>query len=146
VVDSTIHRQCNGPEFAKHSHRGRPCSASHYDHPKHLRTSNPANSYSVGNFFRSAQGGRSLTICSHSCDMNTERQALEILIGLSRLTYTLKLWKAIILDIFNDPGFFSMKPELRPMWRSIVASLMDQDRERFPELLGGSRVFVDEAE
>jgi hypothetical protein len=78
--------------------------------------------------------------------MNTERQALEILIGLSRLTYTLKLWKAIILDIFNDPGFFSMKPELRPMWRSIVASLMDQDRERFPELLGGSRVFVDEAE
>ncbi|KAJ9118474.1 hypothetical protein QFC24_006122 [Naganishia onofrii] len=71
----------------------------------------------------------------YNCDMNTERQALEVLIGLSRTTYTLKLWKAIILDIFNDPGFFSMKPELRPMWRSIVASLMDQDRERFPELL-----------
>ncbi|KAJ9093061.1 hypothetical protein QFC21_006554 [Naganishia friedmannii] len=68
-------------------------------------------------------------------DVTTERQALEILIGLSRITYILKLWKAVVLDIFNDPGFFNMKPELRPMWRIIVASLIDQDRERFPELL-----------
>ncbi|KAJ9112078.1 hypothetical protein QFC22_006377 [Naganishia vaughanmartiniae] len=68
-------------------------------------------------------------------DLTTERQTLEILLGLSRITYTLKLWKAVVLDIFNDPEFFNMKPELRPMWRLVIASLMDQDRERFPELL-----------
>ncbi|KAJ9091457.1 hypothetical protein QFC19_009100 [Naganishia cerealis] len=69
-------------------------------------------------------------------ELIAEQQALDILLGLSCITYTLKLWKGIVLDIFNDPGFFSMKPELRPLWRTIIASLMDQDRERFPELLG----------
>lgn len=52
------------------------------------------------------------------------------------MTQTLKLWKNVVLDTFNDPGFFEMRPDVRPGWRSIIATLMDQDRERISELLG----------
>lgn len=68
----------------------------------------------------------------------SQRQALEILNSLSRISQTLKLWKSAVLEIFNESSFFETRPEFRTGWRGVIATLMEQDRERFPELLGRS--------
>lgn len=62
---------------------------------------------------------------------------LRLLSQLAKLPSATKAWRIHVGDAFNDARFFRMRPEDALEWKLLVCALMDNDKERFGELLGG---------
>lgn len=63
---------------------------------------------------------------------------LQVLVALSHVPGTLKLWKGIVADALSDSTIFQVSAEDRQNWSYLVSVLIDQERERLVELLSES--------
>jgi hypothetical protein len=58
---------------------------------------------------------------------------LEMLIQMSKLSAAHRSWRSLVSDAFAEPRFFSHAHVQE--WRILINTLMDSDKERFPDLL-----------
>ena len=64
----------------------------------------------------------------------------DLLVEMVRMTTASKAWRAPIADAFGDNRFFNASPSTHAHWAEVVTALMAADKERFPDLIGQSRV------
>lgn len=60
---------------------------------------------------------------------------LAIVYELTRVPPAAKTWRFPVGDAFNDPRFFGIDADDAVLWKPLICSLMDTDKERFTELL-----------
>jgi hypothetical protein len=77
-------------------------------------------------------------IRNRSATQNTTlKPQLEMLSAISKLTFSVKVWKKEIWDAFNDTQFFAMGTSASLKWKGILQSLMVTEKDvRMIELLG----------
>jgi hypothetical protein len=61
---------------------------------------------------------------------------LTVLQELTRIPAATKSWRIQVGEAFNDSRFFMNGRDQVKLWKSIIRSLMDSEKERFSELLG----------
>ncbi|KAI5833359.1 hypothetical protein K523DRAFT_343112 [Schizophyllum commune Tattone D] len=67
--------------------------------------------------------------------MEVEDPIIAIIQEMSHIPAALKLWRAPVVELFNDNRFFSSSVETAEKWKPIVKSLFHSDKAAFPELL-----------
>lgn len=60
---------------------------------------------------------------------------LDIALAICRMPGTSKLWRSSIGDIVNDDSFGQISAPARKSFRKLVSLWLDQERDRFPEML-----------
>ena len=70
--------------------------------------------------------------------MEVEDPIIAIIQEMSHIPAALKLWRAPVVELFNDNRFFSSSVETAEKWKPIVKALFHSDKAAFPELLCGS--------
>ena len=73
---------------------------------------------------------------SRSRSLDIDPSILLILAEMTKLSGTIKAWRAPIADAFNDSRFFNGPPSSGERWRPLVKALMDGEKERMAELIG----------
>jgi hypothetical protein len=58
---------------------------------------------------------------------------LDMLVQMSKIGAAHRSWRSLVADAFAEPKFFTHAHV--PEWRFLINTLMDSDKERFPDLL-----------
>ena len=64
-----------------------------------------------------------------------EMPILRILLEITKIPSATKTWRIATGDAFNDAKFFKARVDVVPLWKPLICALMDNDKERFGELL-----------
>ncbi|CED83410.1 Dopey and related predicted leucine zipper transcription factors [Phaffia rhodozyma] len=68
--------------------------------------------------------------------LDVDPTALSILVGITRIPNSIKVWRALVTEAFmNDSRFFNGSPSSGARWKPLVCSLVDFEKERFTELV-----------
>ncbi len=62
-------------------------------------------------------------------------ETLEILSAMSSMPQAARVWRGFAAEILLENNLMDVPRSIRGPWSRLLATLIDQDRERFPELL-----------
>ncbi len=60
---------------------------------------------------------------------------LRLLIEISKLPAAVKVWRNLVGEAYNDGRFFKISAEDSQLWKPLVCSMMDSDKDRVNEIL-----------
>eukprot|EP01102_Stenamoeba_stenopodia_P018896 TRINITY_DN7009_c0_g6_i1.p1 TRINITY_DN7009_c0_g6~~TRINITY_DN7009_c0_g6_i1.p1 ORF type:complete len:1930 (-),score=350.59 TRINITY_DN7009_c0_g6_i1:266-5218(-) len=61
--------------------------------------------------------------------------SIGLIAALCDYPYCLRAWRKEILDIFNDPEFFTFDQEALPHWKKVINHLMTKDKTAFQDVV-----------